>query len=137
MKITYTIVVIAVIALLGVAVGWNSKPVVEQLSSVQTASEYNHTNIIATTSKAFLFKSEPGTLGSVIINVLGTGNVVFYDATSTIPAQRTITATTSLPIVGVIAASQAAGTYTYDVNFYNGLIAVFDGTIGTSTITWR
>jgi|WetSurSiteA1Bulk_404760.scaffolds.fasta_scaffold37410_2 hypothetical protein len=133
----YLFITMILVALIIVMILFKGTSPEQPVGSVAASNEYNYTNILATTSKAFTFKSEPGALGSVVINVLGTGNTVFYDATSSIPAQRTIQATTSLPIVGVVAASQAAGTYTYDVNFYNGLIAVFDGTQGTSTVTWR
>ncbi len=107
------------------------------LGSVTVGNEYRGITTAATTTGAYLFKKGPGAFGSVIINVLGTGNVVFYDASTTIPANRTVQATSSLPVVGYIAASQAAGTYTYDVYFGQGLIGVFSGTQGTSTITWR
>jgi len=108
-----------------------------QFGSVGITGEYRYTTNLATTNKAFLLKYGRGTLGSIVISTLGTGNVVLYDASSTIPNLRTIKATTSLPVIATIGASQAAGTYTYDVSFYNGLIAVFNGAQGTSTITYR
>lgn len=105
--------------------------------SVNVANEYHGYTMTATTSPSYLFKTGVGTFGSIIISTLGAGNVVFYDASSTIPTQRTIQATSSLPIVATIGVSQAAGTYTYDAVFFNGLIAVFSGAQGSSTITIR
>jgi hypothetical protein len=107
------------------------------VSSVNVGSSYKRMTTLATTSAAYVIKSGGGTFGSVIINTLGTGNVIFYDATTTDATQRKISATTSLSIVGVISASQAAGTYTYDASFYDGLMAVYSGAQGTSTLTWR
>jgi hypothetical protein len=107
------------------------------IGSVSTASEYHSLTTFATTTGAYLIKTGSGTFGSVIVSVLGAGNVVFYDATTTIPANRTVQATSSLPVVGVIGASQAAGTYTYDTVFFSGLIAVYNGAQGTSTVTFR
>jgi hypothetical protein len=137
MKITYTILVVVVIALVGLAIGWNLKPVEQPVGNVSVGSEYKSITFLATTTLTKLIKNESGTLGQVVINTLGTGNVIFYDATSTLPAQRTIQATTSLRVVGVIDASQAAGNYLYGTSFYDGLIAVFSGTQGTSTLMYR
>jgi hypothetical protein len=106
-------------------------------SGVQIGNEYTATHLVATTTLAAQIRQGRGTFGGYVINVLGTGSVIFYDATSTLPAQRTIQATTSLPVVGYISASQAAGVYTYDTRFLQGLIAVFSGTQGTSTVLTR
>ena len=134
------IAIIAVIALIGGVIGFNinqPKQPEQAIGSVGAGSIYQSNTILATTSLAYLFKVGAGTFGSVVITVLGAGDMRFYDATSTIPAQRTVQATSSLRTVAVVDASQAAGTYTYDVGFYDGLIGVFNGTIGSSTITWR
>jgi hypothetical protein len=128
---------IIIIALLSViAFKLNGNPI-NPLGSISNGSAYKTLSTAATTSPVYMIKTGPGTLGSVVINTLGTGNIVFYDATSTIPTYRTIQATSSLPIIGYVSASQAAGTYTYDVSFYGGLMAVYGGAQGTSTITFR
>jgi len=111
--------------------------VVEQpVGSVSRASEYNHVNMRATTTGSYVFKTAPGTLGSVIVATLGTGNIIFYDATTT-NANLRVLATSSLNVLATVDASQAAGTYTYDMFFRDGLIGVFNGTQGTSTVTFR
>lgn len=137
MKTFYTIVVIAVIALLGLAIGFNINQPEKPLSGVTAGNEYQSLTTRATTTFAYLFYKGAGTFGSVVINTLGTGNVVFYDATSTNSNLRTVTATTSLPVIAVIDASQAAGTYVYDTTFNGGLMAVYSGAQGTSTTMWR
>jgi hypothetical protein len=109
----------------------------DSLGSVARGGEYKALTYFATTAPAYVIKTSGGTLGSVVINTLGAGYTIFYDATTTSSALRTIAATTSLPVVATVSASQAAGTYTYDVSFYNGLMAVYSGAQGTSTITWR
>ena len=112
----------------------------EQVSfgSVDKSSEYHATTTLATTLGQNLVASGQGTFGSVIINVLGAGSTVFYDTTTTNINLRTgQIATTSLNILGVVAASQANGTYTYDEIYYNGIMAVYNGAQGTSTITYR
>ena len=108
----------------------------ESFGGVSAGSEYNSQTLLATTNVSYKFKNGRGTFGSVIINVLGTGNTVFYDATTTNVNLRA-GATSSLPVIGVIAASQVAGVYTYDTVFNYGLIGVFSGTQGTTTLTWR
>jgi hypothetical protein len=137
-----TIVISVGVILLFIAgvIGYNlnqPEPVEQSIGSVGAGSIYQSTTFKATTTWAYLFKAGAGTLGSVVINTLGTGNVTFYDASTTNSNLRTTVATTSLRTVGVIDASQAAGTYTYDAGFYDGLIAVFSGSQGTSTVAWR
>lgn len=133
----YLFITMFLVALLVVMVLFKGTSVEQSISGVQIGNEYNATHLVATTSFAYLLESGRGTFGSVVINVLGTGNVVFYDATSTNSNLRTVTATTSLPVVGYIAASQAAGVYTYDTRFLKGLMAVFSGAQGTSTVITR
>lgn len=106
-------------------------------SGVTAGNEYQSLTTRATTSFAALFYKGAGTFGSVVINTLGTGSIVFYDATSTNSNLRTVTATTSLPVIAVVDASQAAGTYTYDTTFNGGLMAVYSGAQGTSTAMFR
>jgi mannose/fructose/N-acetylgalactosamine-specific phosphotransferase system component IID len=75
-----------------------------------------------------------GILGSVVITGAGAGQITLYDATTTNSSLRTKLATTT--IVN-IPASTAAGTYTFDVVFNDGLIFEYSGTAPTSTITWK
>jgi hypothetical protein len=133
----YVFITMILVALIGGIIFFKNTPVEQPIGSSGAGSINQSTTLLATTSSVWQFKVGAGALSQIVVNVLGTGNVVFYDASSTLPAQRTIAATSSLRAVGVIAASQAAGTYTYDVGFYDGLIAVFSGTQGTSTIAWK
>ena len=137
MKKIYILGGLIVLVIFGALV-YLSQPKEQEVSSVQRASEYHSANLFATSSAYYLIKSGNGTFCSAVINVLGTGNVVFYDATTTnVNLRVNQQATSSLPVVAVISNSQAAGTYTYDNLFYNGLLAVFQGTQGSSTITFR
>ena len=128
---------IIIIALLSVIAFKSNGGTVNSVGSVANGSAYKSLSTAATTSSAYMVKVGTGTFGSVVINTLGTGNIVFYDATTTTASARTIQATTSLPVVGYVSASQAAGTYTYDTSFYGGLMAVYSGSQGTSTVTFR
>mgnify|MGYP007100114440 CR=1 FL=1 len=138
MKTSLVIVaVVAAIALIGVGIGWSLHQPVESLGSVARGGEYHSTVLQATTTYATLLKRVAGALGSIVVNVAGAGNAMFYDATTTNSGLRTVVATSSLRLVAPIDTNLAAGTYTYDSYFNDGLIAVFGGAQGTSTITWR
>ncbi len=129
------VVVLLIVASIGSFI--YASGLIRSVGSVARTSEYRSLTTIATTVPAYLIKYGQGTLGSVIIHNIGTGYYTLYDASTTIPSNRTIQATSSLRIVGIVANSQAVGTYTYDTTFNNGLIAVYGGTQGTSTITYR
>lgn len=89
----------------------------------------------AFTSGARLLKTGQGALGSVIITGAGAGVLNFYDATTTVISQR-ITSTSTV-LIASIPASAAAGTYTFDAEFTDGLIVDIQGTMPTTTITYR
>jgi hypothetical protein len=95
-----------------------------------TTKPYNGSSLTNLT----VLKSESGTMGSVIITGAGAGVMTLYDATTTNSSLRTKAATTTLVS---IPASAAAGTYTFDIQFYQGLIVELSGTVPTSTISWR
>ena len=137
MKITYTIVTIVIIALIGVAIGSNLNRPEKPLGSVQTASEYQGTTIIPSSVVAQQIKTEPGTLGSVVITGAGAGSFELYNATTTDTAIRTTAATTSLTLLASFPVNAAVGTYTFDRIFTDGLLVYWSGARGTSTITWR
>ena len=137
MKILIGIVGVVLLLIAG-AIGFNLNQPEQSVGSVERTSEYHSTTMLATTSAYYLFHNGSGSLGQITINVLGTGNAIFYDATTTNYLKRTgQVATSSLNVVGVIAASQAAGTYTYDNIFVDGLLGVFNGSQGTSTVMHR
>jgi hypothetical protein len=117
-------------------IGYQLNQPAQPLGSVARGSEYHYTTRAATTLVSETLKLGTGTFGGFVINVLGTGNTTFYDATTTNVNLRA-GATTTLPVIAYVGASQAAGTYTYDTYFQDGLIAVYSGTQGTSSIMWR
>ena len=113
-------------------------------ASVSETSEYMATTTAAnssygaiTTSRAV--KTGTGTFGSFVITGANTGIINFYDATTTNVSLRTGNAASSTILIASFPASVAAGTYTFDVRFTNGLLVSIEGTAlaATSTITYR
>ena len=135
---TIGIIIGIVMLIMAGAIGYLSQPQPIEVNQggVNRSSEYHSTALIATTTPEVLFKTGSGTFGGLVINTVGTGNIVFYDATTTVASLRA-KATSSLSVLATIAASQAVGVWIYDNAFYDGLIAVFNGTQGTSTAIWR
>lgn len=72
------------------------------------------------------------TLGSVIITGAGAGVINIYDATSTVTNAEWATTT-----LATIPANAAAGTYTFDISAYKGILIETVGVVGTSTISYR
>ena len=106
-------------------------------ASVSQASEYQST----TTRSAILgapytqitpIATGACVLGSVIITGAGTGVINIYDGTTTTSHADHATKT-----LAVFPASTAAGTYTFDLNCFKGLIIEVTGSAPTSTITFR
>jgi hypothetical protein len=133
----YLFITMFLVALIVVMLLFKGTPVEQSLSGATAGNEYQSLTTMATTSPSYLIYKGAGTFGSIVISTLGTGNVIFYDATSTTYWKRTIQATTSLPVIATIGASQAAGTYVYDTTFNGGLMAVYNGAQGTSTVMFR
>lgn len=112
------------------------------LGSVERANEYFATSTAG--SAAFgaftsgrLIKSDQGALGSVVITGANTGVVNFYNATTTNVSLRGNKATSTI-LIASIPASLAAGTYTFDAVYTDGLyIDIVSGTAPTTTITYR
>jgi len=85
-----------------------------------------------------VLKSRPGSLGSVVITGANTGIVNFYNATTSDVTKRTGNKASSTQLMVSIPASTAAGTYTFDVEFTDGLLVELEsGLMPTSTITFR
>ena len=80
-----------------------------------------------------------GSLGSVILQGTSSGaTLLLYDATSTDVNKRTgNTPTTTIFLATIPVGQQTPGTYQYDSEFKNGLLAEWNGTPATSTVTWR
>ncbi len=108
----------------------------QSFGSVGQGGSYHSTTTRAFNGTAMangqLLQLGPGDLGSVVITGAGTGIINIYDATSTITNRQTGTTT-----LATFPASTAAGTYTFDAQYYNGLVIEVSGSVATSTITYR
>jgi len=130
-------IIIAVVGLSGV-IGYQLKGQTEQkLGSVAQSSEYHATTTSYRAVPTGVVKTGSGVLGSVIITGAGAGMVEIYDATTTNSGLRAASMTTSSIYIASFPASTAAGTYTFDQVFYNGLIIITETVRPTSTITYR
>jgi hypothetical protein len=99
---------------------------------------YNATTTVENYPDLKVLKTGWGTLGSVIITEAG-GEFILYNATTTdIAAGNDQRSSTSSLLMARFPASAAAGTYTIDAVFTDGLLIDFvSGTIPTTTITWK
>ena len=110
----------------------------DNFGSVTVGNEYNSTTLVPTSAVGDVITNYQAVLGSVIMYGGAGGGLTIYNATTTNKDLRTgQTATTSLEKVAAFQASQAAGTYTFDVTGAVGLIYEFAGAVATSTITYR
>lgn len=114
------------------------------LGSVSITDEYLATSTAASTiygatiTGDSIIKTGRGTLGSVVVLGANTGVLNFYDATTTDVDARTGNKATSTILVASLPASLAAGTYTFDVEFSDGLFMdLVSGNAPTTTITYR
>lgn len=76
-----------------------------------------------------MVKTTAGSLGSVVITGAEAGSITLYNATSSTDIEKELL--TTIPL------SAAAGTYVFDISFPNGLYVDLNGTVPTSTITYR
>ena len=124
------ILTVSIVAIIVVGGFFLLKRDVPVFGSVAISNEYQATTTypgawpVATTwvvNVPKVLKDSGGTLGSVIITgAAAAGNLTLYDATTTNTNFRYPTATTTLATFPVNA---AAGTYTFDLVFFQGLIA--------------
>ena len=136
----YGAIVLAILALMYLLV----TPVYRTEASVSVTNEYNATTTAvsnmygATVSSSRMIKPGYGSLGSVIITGATAGIFNLYDATTSDVTKRTNNLATSTLLIASFPASVAAGTYTFDVVFVNGLfVDIQSATVATSTITFR
>lgn len=105
--------------------------------STFVGSEYQATTTAASIAVPIRYvKTGWGSLGSVVVTGANTGKLYLYNATTSNVTLRGGKATTSI-LLAEMPASVAAGTYTFDVEFTDGLMVVTEGSAPTSTITWR
>lgn len=133
---------VSLFALVAFAAGFIAYRPTTTSASTSVGSSYQYvatavqaTNLFASTTS--VIATGTGTFGSFVITGAVAGTETFYDASTTDATKRTISATTSLLVIASFPASTAAGTYTFDTNFYNGLLLVVSGNIATGTISWR
>ena len=136
---TYNILLGVVAIFVAIGLGYMAADVSPQLGSVTVGNEYNSTSTIHTAIVGSqLIREGWGSLGSVTVTGVGTSAFSLYNATSTDFSTNPKRAT-STALLATIPASLAAGTYTFDVTYTDGLFVYYDvvGTAPTSTITFR
>lgn len=143
MTLTYktTVSVLAALILTLLTFIWmQSQPA---LGSVGSSDEYTATTTASnantygnTISGSTVVATSSLTLGSVVITGANTGVFNIYDATTSDPNKRKLASSSVL--IASFPASAAAGTYTFDVRLYDGLlIDLQSGVMPTTTITRR
>jgi len=113
------------------------------LGSVSVTSEYLATSTAASSvygawTTGRLVKAGKGTFGSIVVTGANTGVINVYNATTTSVRLRATSKATSTILIASIPASMAAGTYTFDVTFSDGLyFDLVSGIMPTTTVTYR
>lgn len=100
--------------------------------SIQTAPVQTNTSFY----QSAIIQTFPGTLGSVVVTGTNTGYLTLYDATTSNVNLRA-GATTTLRVITTLPSNMATSTYTYDADFYYGLVSEWTGNVATTTITYR
>lgn len=139
MTISYKqIISISVVTLIATIIAILYRPASTVYGSTSRGSDYQGTT---TTTGGFgtlvQVQSTNGTLGSVVVTGAAAGVMNLYDATTTDINKRTGQPATSTILIATMPANTAAGTYTFDRSFYNGLYVEIIGTTPTTTITYR
>lgn len=123
-----------------ISLGINLKANKGQFGSVSATNEYYATSTpygIEAWADGLIYAGD-GSLGSVIITKAGDTEFVLYNATSTGAIANDSRFIKSNKQLARITENLAAGVYTFDVMFSDGLVIdVLRGSTGTSTITWR
>lgn len=111
------------------------------VGSVETNSEYHATTTYSGQPTLQYLDSGVGTLGSLVITKAGAAATLnyLYDATTTNANLRTSNMSTTSIILAAWPGNLAAGTYTFDQIFYNGLLLELapGSGIGSTTITFK
>ena len=128
-----TALIFAIIALaISLASGYTVYNGIQKVGSITQGQEYSATTTpLAQAWTDRQLDTGPGTLGSVVIT--SQGNVQF-DLLDSLDAGRNVATGTLVSIPR----NAAVGTYVFDIAYSEGLyIDVLEGTLGTSTITYR
>ena len=137
MKLNIILLWIIVIALVVAGVYFfNLKSDDQTFQGVTVGNEYTATSTPSDMNLADgLIREGWGTLGSVIITEAGTAEYWLLNATNSLANTDVATSTV---LLGIVPASLAAGTYTFDVIYTDGLyLDVITAGTGTSTISHR
>lgn len=106
--------------------------------SIKTGEEYTATTTYAALTPSIrTLKTTYGALGQVTITGANTGLMSLYDATTSDATKRAASMATSSILIADFPASAAAGTYTFDARFTNGLLLVSSGLVATSSIMYK
>lgn len=131
-----SLITLLVVVIIGVALLY--KPGIQlPLGSTVQGNDYYYNTQVATTTNQSIIKASRGTFGSIIVQGTAVGQQIYYDATTTVTALRANIATSALAVLGTVNTGQISGTYTYDTTFNNGLMIIYAGTQGTTTVTYR
>ena len=140
-----TLTITLAIAIIAFAVIWVGIQTSMVQGSVSVTDEYQATSTAASdvyggfTGDAVV-KTGQGTFGSLVITGANTGVLNIYDATTTVVGAggRAASKATSTILIASFPASTAAGVYTFDVAFKDGLLFdLISGSMPTTTVTYR
>lgn len=107
-------------------------------ASVSQGSSYKSVVTATALQNSGALNTTAGTLGSVVITGAAAGTFELYDATTTDVTKRAASlATSTLRRLASFPTNAAVGTYTFDSEYYFGLVVAFTSTQGTTTITYR
>lgn len=132
------LIVVTVIVAIGLCVFFGFRNVGDNstFGSIDNYDAYNATTTSFNWSgfaQGVQLKTSSGVLGSIVLgNATAVGTITLYDATTTV--NGAVYGTTTLAVINTGA---TPNTYTYDVAFSRGLLAVSSATLATSTITWK
>lgn len=107
------------------------------LGSVPETQEYMSTTTYALSTAVRTLRVGTGALAQVTITGANTGLITIYNATTSNASLRAADKATSTIVIADFPVSTAAGTYTFDARYTDGLLVVTSGAPATSTITWR
>ena len=142
-KIQIAFMAVIFVAALFVVSIWFGLSTQPTLGSVIQGNEYQATTTIKSSDSGTFdgleqLKIGQGSLAQVTITGANTGVLVFYDATTSNASKRSADRASSTIAIAEISASVAAGTYTFDAEFTDGLLMSRLGGLGpTSTVMWR
>jgi len=109
------------------------------LGSVERGNGYQATTTNSISGQALerTLKAYPGEFAQLTITGAAAGSINFYDATTSDATARDVSQATTSILIASFPASTAAGTYTFDMTFFRGLLMIQEATAPTSTVTWR